>query len=166
MQGFEVAATGDGSFRVSTDQPPTGFTVTVGNMHSRTPEDYEVEFGPDEGDEAQALADEFNRYEYQGPIDPAYAERYERLKQLWPDFGSFYFEGARSARWPVAPDRYLVRDGGVGWHPESFDRLAEDLDAVRSFIAEDESNVYEVIDLDLGDEVPFERTVSVAIGAD
>jgi hypothetical protein len=64
----------------------------------------------------------------------------------------------------VCPDRYLVHDGGVGWHAEAFDELAEDLDAVKAMIAGDEANVYSVVDLDTGDEVPFERTVSVAFG--
>jgi hypothetical protein len=35
---------------------------------------------------------------------------------------------------------------------------------VREAIAEDESNVYSVIDLDTGDGVPFERQVHVEIG--
>jgi hypothetical protein len=163
MRGFEAKATGDGPVRVTTDLPPTSFTVTVGNVNSRTPEDYEVQFGPDEGDEARALADEFNRYEYQGPIEATCAERYERLKMLCPDFGSFYSEGPLSARWPVAPGRYLVRDGGVGWHAEAFDQLAEDLNEVRNLIAEDEANVYEVVDLDTGEPVPFVRNVSVQL---
>jgi hypothetical protein len=141
----------------------TGFGVATVNRDSETPEDYEVEFGPEEEAEAEALAAEFNRYEFQGPLDPEFTDRRDRLKKLVPDFGSFYFEGPPEARWPVRPGRYLVRDGGVGWHPEDSDSLVDSLDDLKSAIAKDETSVYSVIDLDSGDEVPFERQVSVAL---
>jgi len=147
------------------DGETTGFTVRTGNVNSQTPEDYEVHFGPDEGAGAKALADEFNRYEWQGPLDPDFERRRDRLRELAPRFGSFYYDGPPEARWPVRPGRYLVHDGGVGWHPEDFHELVETLTDVQAAIAQDESNVYSVVDLDTGEEVPFERQVSVTIGA-
>lgn len=116
-------------------------------------------------DDAKQKADELNRLEVQGPLDPAFAERRNRLKGLAPNFGSFYFEGPPAARWPVRPSRYLIRDGGVGWHAEESEELVETLADVEAAIAEDEAAVYSVIDLDTGEEIPFKREVSVTIGA-
>lgn len=118
----------------------------------------------DKPEEARQAADELNRLQAQGPLDPEFAERRNRLKELAPNFGSFYFEGPPEARWPVRPGRYLIRDGGVGWHAEESESLAETLADVEAAIAEHESNVYEVIDLDTGSDVPFEREVSVRLG--
>lgn len=109
---------------------------------------------------AQEEADELNRAAAQGPLDPEFAERRERLKALAPDFNR-YFEGPRGARWPVRPAKYLIHDWGVGWHPEDFYALAEDLAAVEAAIAGDEANVGKVVDLDTGEEIIFEREVVV-----
>lgn len=138
-----------------------GFVVRTGNSLSHTPEDYEVEFDANEEDAAKALAAEFNRYEWQGPLDSEFEARRDRLKKIAPGYGSFYYEGPTEARFPVRPGRYLIHDGGVGWHAEASDELADDLDDVREAIAGVESNIYSVIDLDTGDEVPFGRSVSV-----
>jgi hypothetical protein len=115
--------------------------------------------------QAQAAAEELNRLEAQGPLDSEFIDRRNRLKKLAPNFRSFYYEGPPEARWPVEPGRYLIRDGGVGWHAEDSESLADTLADVEAAIAGDEANVYSVIDLDTGDEVPFEREVSVTIGA-
>ena len=99
----------------------------------------------------------------QGPLDPAFTARRERLKAEAPDFGTWVYQGPREARWPVRPGKYLVVDYGVGFHAETTYMLADDLDAVRSLIAEDEANVGHVVDLDTGDEVGFTRSVSVEL---
>jgi hypothetical protein len=138
----------------------TGYTVS--DSYGNT--DYEVHFGPTGEKRARALAGEFNRYEWQGPLDPEFTERRNRLKRLAPDFGSFYSEGPEQARFPVRPGKYLVRDMGVGWHAESHDELADTLADVEAAIAEDEANIWRVVDLDTGDEIPFKREVSVQIG--
>lgn len=143
----------------------SGWQIKPGNLRSRTPEDYEVNFGPDEEAEAIALCEEFNRYEWQGPLDPDFEARRGRLRKLCPDFGSYFYEGSQAARWPVRPGRYLVRDGGVGWHAESSDELADDLGALKDLLAEEERSIFSVIDLDTGDAVPFTREIAVTVGA-
>lgn len=122
---------------------------------------YEERFRGDGAKEkAEALAEEFNRFEWQGPLDPEYVERRERLMRLAPDFNR-YHEGPRWAAFPARPARYLVHDLGVGWHPEDYYQLVDNLDDVKEAIAEAEANVGQVIDLDNGCEVSFERMVSV-----
>lgn len=143
------------------ESEPTGFTVRDAFGTSKE----SFDFSADERGTASAFAEEKNREEAQGPLDPAFLDRRNRLKEIAPDFGSFYYEGPPAARWPVRPGRYLVRDGGVGWHAEAFDELVETLSDVEAAIAADESSVYSVIDLDTGEEVPFEREVSVTLGA-
>lgn len=121
----------------------------------------EVRFGPDERKDAEAFAAERNRLEWQGPLDPEFTERRERLKTLAPDFGGWAHEGPREAQWPVCPGKYLVHDCGVGWHPEDYYELIDDLAGVEAAIAADEANVGAVIDLDTGREVAFDREVVV-----
>lgn len=157
MAGYEASQAEGSVFRFGGDRRQDYFVVRDRFGTS----DEEVRFGPDEMAEAEAYAAERNRLEFQGPLDPEFTQRRDRLKKLAPDFDGWAFEGPPEARWPVRPGKYLVRDGGVGWHPESFDELAEDLGAVRAAIEADESNVYCVIDLDTGLEVPFDRRVSV-----
>jgi hypothetical protein len=118
---------------------------------------------------AQVYADELNRLDVQGPIPPEFVERRKRLKRLAPYFRAWAYtseEGPPEGRWPVNPDRYLVMDGGVGWHAESWETLVPDLAAVEAALKEDESNVYRVVDLDTGEDVPFTREVSVTVGAE
>jgi len=131
----------------------------------RGPGGEEVHFGHDEAEAAKLMADERNRFEAQGPLDPAFADRRNRLIELAPDFGGIYYEGPSAARWPVRPGRYLVRDGGVGWHPMEVDLLAEDLKALREILAKEERDIWQVIDLDTGDEVPFSREITVEVGS-
>lgn len=148
------------------DGVTVGWTVMTGNVRSRTPEDYEVEFGPDEEEAARQLAEEFNRYEWQGPLDPAFEGRRSRLIDLDANLHGVCFEGPPMDRWPVRPARYLVRDGGVGWHAEGEDILVDELPAVEAILGEEERSIWSVIDLDTGDEVPFTREIAVAVGVD
>lgn len=133
----------------------------VSDMYGTSKE--EIRFGPDERDKAEAFAEERNRLEWQGPLDPEFIERRERLKKLAPDFGGWSHEGPTAARWPVRPGKYLIHDGGVGWHPEDTQWLVDTLDEVREAIAEDEANVWKVVDLDTGEEVEFHREVIVRL---
>lgn len=156
----------DGSVTISFDTPADYYLVSdlYGNDRGKA-EWYEVKLtGKNAERRAQNLADEFNRYEWQGPLDPAFAERRKRLKRLAPDFNR-YHEGPSEARFPVRPARYLIHDYGVGWHPEDFYDLVDDLSQVEAAIAGDEANVGRVIDLDTGKEVAFTREVVVEVPA-
>ena len=53
----------------------------------------------------------------------------------------------------------------MGWHAEPEDVLADDIAALKDLLSEAERSIYGVIDLDTGEEVDFERTVSVTIAA-
>jgi hypothetical protein len=112
---------------------------------------------------AQAKANELNRLDVQGPLDPAFAARRKRLKKLAPYYNSGAHSGPHEARWPVQPDRYLVMDGGVGWHAESCEYLVSDRAGLEENLKEDESNIYRIVDLDTGKDIPFERTVSAVV---
>lgn len=118
---------------------------------------------------ATAYADELNRLDFQGPIPPEFAERRKRLKELAPCFNSWAYtseEGPSQARWPVNPDRYLVMDAGVGWHAESWEHLVPDKAAIEEKLKEEEANIYRIVDLDTGEDVPFTREIVLTVELD
>lgn len=113
---------------------------------------------------ARRKADELNRLDVQGPLDPEFAHRRRRLKRLAPDFGGHFHDGPREARYPVRPGKYALDVGGHGWHAEYWWELADDLEAVEAVIREEEQTVVRVVDLDTGQDVPFDVAVTVKIG--
>lgn len=115
-------------------------------------------------EQAEAYAGELNRLDVQGPILPEFAARRKLLKKLAPYFGSWTYTsqgGPPEGRWPVDPGRYLIFDGG--WHGESWEYLAPDRTGIEEHLREEESNVYRIVDLDTGLDVPFKREIVVEV---
>jgi hypothetical protein len=115
----------------------------------------------DTPEKAIEAANEMNRAAVQGPLDPEFAARRNRLKELAPRFGPLFYDGPPEARWPVRPGKYLLHDYGVGWHADVSWELADDLETVRAAFSEPEANIGRIIDLDTGEEVDFKREVVV-----
>ena len=100
---------------------------------------------------AERRAAELNRCDVQGPLDPAFKTRRNRLKRLEPHYRGWMYEGPPEARWPVRPARYLIQGHDDGWHGEARAELVETLEAVREHLEGDTGHeVYRVIDLDTG----------------
>lgn len=134
--------------------PPTSYMV--GNcMSGEERGRYKTEAG------AERKAAELNRLDVQGPLDPEFAERRKRLKRLAPRFG-YLHSGPEEARWPVRPARYLIEGYDRGYHGEEWHELVDTKAEVKTMLAGWQGNeAMRVIDLDTGDEVDFQITVSV-----
>jgi hypothetical protein len=160
---FDSTQNNDGSYSVSLStqgRKPTGYAVM--DMFGKGGERYR--FKSEKA--AQRRADELNRLDWQGPLDPAFKARRNRLKRLSPDFGSWMYEGPAAARWPVRPQRYLIQGHDDGWHGEAWDQLKDTLDEVRETLESDIGHeVWRVVDLGTGSEVEFERHVSAQVGS-
>lgn len=159
---------------ITTPDPDDPSRVRI-NFSEQTADSYSVchcrNFSIHRGDfatqpEASAYADELNRLDVQGPIRAEFVERRKRLKELAPYYRSWAYtsqEGPPGARWPTDPDRFLIFDGGVGWHAESWEYLAADKAAIEEHLRGEEANVYRIVDLDTGFDVPFKREIVVTV---
>ncbi len=154
--GQALVVTQTGEPFVGDDEPSFYFVADYRDSTKRREGDFATY------EEAQAAADEANRFDAQGPLDPNFEQRRFRLKGLAPDFGYLY-EGPSEARWPIRPGKYLLDCMGHGWHPSSYWELADTVDDVKAQILDDEQTVFRVIDLDTGAEVEFKRTVLVDV---
>src|SRR5581483_10322518 len=115
---------------------------------------------------AQQKADELNRLDVLGLIDPEYADRRKRLKRFAPGFNKYaYHDGEGDAHFPLRPERYLIDGFDDGWHGEEWHQLADTIAEVREALESDQGHeVMRVIDLDTGEELSYDRKVSVTVG--
>ena len=93
-------------------------------------------------------------------VPKTHRERFNRYRALHTHLGWWWYDGENHplTRFPRKPGRYAVEtwsdDGSYWFHHES-------LDDVRSEI--EDGDVSRVVDLDTGEDVPFTRSVHVAI---
>lgn len=136
----------------------TGYIVRAHSYPGKH-EPYEVEFAPEEKDEARALADEFNRYERQGPLPEEFAERRANLAKVPGNiFGVIYGDFGWNDP-PVAPERYAVVAYSDSYQ-EHFIDLTDSLDEARGEVAS-EGEGTEIWDLDTGKKLRVDIAVTV-----
>ncbi len=114
--------------------------------------DREKPFAPDEYSEAHAEANEWNRFDRQGPLPPEFEDRRRNLAKIR---GRELFGGDL----PPAPERYAIRGYADNWG--SFVDLHETLEQALDAAAGEGAGV-ELFDLDTGEELPLKVTATVA----
>lgn len=136
-----------------------GWVVCAQSGPDEPCEPYEVEFGPDEREAAEALAAEFNRYERQGPLNPFFDGRRAVLSKLPDSFWQKYGEGPGHTDLPTEPERYAVVSWSERYGEPFTDLLTDDLDKAVAAMTDDGQALW---DLDLGVEIPVEVTARIA----